>query len=159
MKNVDLQNHQNCSTRVSFVQKKKKKKMKKKKKAVITSVWACVVSPFRIRVRGPRGPHCHRRDRAPRSSSVHWSRSQETRAAETQSQAQGTSAPSQPFSTHTNPHRAFLPLISRETTVGKRWLWSGVIFFGDWAAISCHVIKVGGKMCVRHIYQTAGPVG
>lgn len=99
--------------------------------------------PLRIGVRGPWGPHCHRRDRATRSSGVHWSCSQETRAAETQSQAQGTGAPLNLSHPH-KPTHSFLPLISRETMWAKGrkrwpWLWSGVIFFfffSDWAAIS-----------------------
>lgn len=111
--------------------------------------------PFRIRVCGPRGPHCHRRDRAPRSSSVHWSCSQETRAAETQSQAQGISAPLNPFHPH-NPRAAFLPLISRETmwAEGRKrwhWLWSGVIFFSDWAAISISLKERKKKSSSLHI--------
>lgn len=118
--------------------------------------------PFRIRVCGPWGPHCHRRDRAPRSSSVHWSCSQETRAAETQSQAQGISAPLNPFHPH-KPTRSFLPLISRETmwAEGRKrwhWLWSGVIFFSDWAAISIS-LKERKKFFATHsvLTQTAGP--
>lgn len=118
--------------------------------------------PPRIGVRGPRGPHCHRRDRAPRSSSVHWSCSQETRAAETQSQAQGISAPLNPFHPH-KPTRSFLPLISREPTWAEarkrwHWLWSGVIFFSDWAAISI-LWKERKKDFATHsvLTQTAGP--
>lgn len=125
-----------------------------------------VMLPFRIRVCGPRRPHCHRRDRAPRSSSVHWSCSQETRAAETQSQAQGKSAPLNLSHPH-KPTHSFWPLISRETMWARgrkrwHWLWSGVILFSDWAAIS--VSLKGGKkstfFCITHsvLTQTAGPV-
>lgn len=107
--------------------------------------------PFRIRVCGPRGPHCHCRDRTSRSSSIHWSCSQETRAAETQSQAKGISAPLNLFPP-TQTHAQLLLLISRETMWAKgrkRWLWSGVIFFSDWAAILMSLKEF--LHCTQHV--------
>lgn len=111
--------------------------------------------PFRIRVCGPRGPHCHCRDRTSRSSSIHWSCSQETRAAETQSQAKGISAPLNLFPP-TQTHAQLLLLISRETMWAKgrkRWLWSGVIFFSDWAAILMSLKGVSSLHTTRWLRQ------
>lgn len=119
-----------------------------------------VLISSRIRVRGPWGPHCHRWDWAARSSSIHWSCSQETRAAETQGQTQGKSAPLNLFHPRKPTHR-FLPLISRETTWGvgrKRWhrLWSGVFFFSFFFLLTEreHGIIKGENYSVTHAMLT-----
>lgn len=60
-----------------------------------------------------------------------------------------------PLSTFFHPHKpthSFLLLISRETIWAKgrkRWLWSGVIFFSDWAAILMSLKEF--LHCTQHV--------
>lgn len=69
------------------------------------------------------------------------------------------------FSTHTRkPTNSFQPLISRQATRAKArkgWhrLWSGVIFFTDWVAISMSLKEIF-SFCVTHTTstQTDNPV-
>lgn len=59
---------------------------------VLSECWSCrlFVHHLRFWVGGPRRPYCDSRDGAARCRRVHRGRSQETRAAEAQSQTKGT---------------------------------------------------------------------